>query len=182
MSIIAQLAQYAAPVTRQPYILRVRRNHGLEHATIHILSQQRYYLSGRSNSSGFTLYGEAPTEQVESAVRAALQRMKAGEHSLAIHPNCGTNLVTTSFLATALAFLGFAGRGWRKSWKRFPTMVNLMMAVVFLSTPLGLSLQRHFTTEGDLGELELVSVSRGTLTLPFSQRKITLHRVRTRQD
>ena len=182
MNLIKRLADYAEPVTRQPYILRVRRNHGLEHATIHILNRRNYQLSGRSSDAGFILLGEAPAEQVESAVIEAMGRMKAGEHKLAIHPNCGTNLVTTGFMAAAVAFLGFAGRGLRRSWERFPTMVVAMMAVVFLSAPLGMSLQRHFTTEGDLGDMELVSVKRETKTLPFSDKQVTLHRVVTRQS
>ncbi|MCY3833083.1 MAG: DUF6391 domain-containing protein [Chloroflexi bacterium] len=179
MNPMERLAEFAEPVTRHPYILRVRRNHGLEHATIHILNQRNYKLSGRSSDSGFVLLGEVPTEQVESAVAEALRRLKAGERKLALHPNCGTNLVTAGFLATALAFLGFAGRGLRRSWERFPSMMVAMMAVVLLSTPLGMSLQRHFTTEGDVGELELVSVRRESKTLPLNGQRITLHRVVT---
>jgi len=181
MNPMERLAEYAEPVTRHPYILRVRRNHGLEHATIHILNRRNYKLSGRSSDSGFVLLGEVPTEQVESAVVEALSRMKAGEHKLAVHPNCGTNLVTTGFLATVLAFLGFAGRGIRRSWERFPTMMVAMMAVVLLSMPLGMSLQKHFTTEGDLGDLELVSVTQDRKTLPFNGQQVTLHHVVTRQ-
>ena len=140
MSPMEQLAERAAPLLLHPSILSIRRNHGLEHATIHILNRQRYKLSGRSSGSGFVLLGDVPTEQVEHAVREALQRMKAGEHQLAIHPNCGTNLATAGFLATTVAFLGFAGRGWRKCWERFPTMMILMIAAALLSTPLGMSL------------------------------------------
>ena len=181
MSPIERLAEIAEPVTRHPKILRVRRNHGLEHATIHVLNKRRYQLSGRSSESGFVLLGEVPTAQVESAVTEALGRMKAGEHQLAIHPNCGTNLVTTGLLATAVAYLGFAGVGRRRGWERFPSVMVLVMAVVLFSTPLGLSLQRHFTTEGELGEMALVSVTRETLTVPLNGRQITLHRVVTRQ-
>jgi len=181
MNPLERLAEYAEPVTRYPYILRVRRNHGLEHATIHILNRRNYKFSGRSSGGGFVLLGEAPTEEVESAVVEAMRRMKAGEHKLAVHPHCGTNLVTTGILATAVAFLGFAGRGFRRSWERVPTMVVAMMAVVFLSTPVGMSLQKHFTTEGDLGDLELVSVTRDTKTVPFSDQQVTLHHVVTRQ-
>lgn len=182
MNPMERLAEYAEPVTRHPYILRVRRNHGLEHATIHLLNRQNYQLSGRSSDSGFILLGDVPTEKVESAVHDAIARMKAGERKLAIHPNCGTNLVTTGLLATAVAFLGFAGRGLRRSWERFPTMVVAMMAVVLLSMPLGMNLQRYFTTEGDLGDLELVSVRRETKTMPFSRQQVTLHRIVTAQQ
>ena len=181
MSPMERLAEAAEPVTRHPVILRVRRNHGLEHAAIHILNQRDYKLSGRSSDSGFVLLGEAPTEHVESAVIEAMTRLKAGERKLAIHPNCGTNLVTAGFLATLVAFIGFAGRSLRASWGRFPTMMTAMMAVVFLSTPLGMSLQKHFTTEGDLGDMELVSVTRETMTLPFKERQVTLHRIVTSQ-
>jgi len=181
MNPMERLAELAEPVTRHPTILRVRRNHGLEHATIHILNRHNYKLSGRSSESGFILLGEAPTEQVESAVNEALGRMKAGEHKLALHPNCGTNLVTAGFLATALAFFGFAGRSLRRGWERFPNMMVAMMGVVLISTPLGMSLQKHFTTEGDLGEMELVSVQRESKTLPFKGQQVTLHRVVTRQ-
>ena len=107
MNPMERLAECAEPLTRHPYILRVRRNHGLEHATIHLLNRQNYQLSGRSSDSGFILLGDVPTDKVESAVQEAITRMKAGEHKLAIHPNCGTNLVTTGFLATAVGFSRF---------------------------------------------------------------------------
>ncbi len=175
------LAQQAAPLLTHPVILSVRRNHGLEHATIHILNRRRYKLSGRSSGGGFVLLGDVPTEQVESAVQEALQRLKAGESGLAVHPNCGTNLVATGLLATSLAFIGFAGRGWRSAWQRFPTMMLLMMAVSMFSTPLGMNLQRYFTTEGDIGDMELVSVTRETRQLPLWSQPLTLHRIVTAQ-
>ena len=42
MNPILSLAEYAEPLLTSPYILRTRRNHGLEHATIHILSRGNY--------------------------------------------------------------------------------------------------------------------------------------------
>lgn len=182
MNLILSLAEYAEPLLKSPYILRTRRNHGLEHATIHILSRGNYKLSGRSSDHGFIIYGVVPTEAVENAVKEALQRMGSGESKLAVHPNCGTNLVTAGFAATALAWLGFAGGGWRRGWERFPTMVVAMMAVLLFSQPLGMSLQRHITTEGDLGDLRLLSVERETLTLPIVGQQLTVHRVLTQQS
>ena len=118
MNPLERLAEYAEPLTRHPYILRVRRNHGLEHATIHVLNGRNYRLSGRSGESGFILVGDVPTAQVESAVAEALSRMKAGEHKLAVHPNCGTNLTATILLVTAAAFLG--SLDWQNSQLRPP--------------------------------------------------------------
>jgi hypothetical protein len=90
-----------------PTLLRIRRNHALEHATIHLLSARpvRTLLVGRSDSRGFYLMGEVPTDDVESAVLQALARLRAGEARLAVHPNCGTNLVTGAALAGTASFL-----------------------------------------------------------------------------
>lgn len=181
MTILQQLATWARPILTFPYILRTRRNHGLEHATIHVLSKHRYNLSGRSDDSGFVLLGDVPTDKVETAVNEAIQRMKKGEHRLAIHPNCGTNLVTAGFLATVVAWLGFSGNSRKANYDRFPTVMALMMGVVLFSTPLGMSLQRYFTTEGDPGEMELVSVTRSLTTIPLTGRTVVSHRVNTQQ-
>ena len=182
MNPIRSLAEYAEPVLNSPYILRTRRNHGLEHATIHILSRGNYKLSGRSSDHGFIIFGNVPTDRVENAVNEALQRMQSGERKLAVHPNCGTNLVTAGFTATSAAWLGFAGGGWRRGWERFPTMMVIMMAVLLFSKPLGMSLQRHITTEGDPGDLRLLSVKRETLQAPFTGQQLTIHRVLTQQS
>lgn len=182
MNPILSLAEYAEPLLNSPYILRTRRNHGLEHATIHILSRNNYKLSGRSSDHGFIIFGNVPTERVEDAVREALQRMQSGEHKLAVHPNCGTNLVTAGFTATVVAWLGFAGGGWRRGWERFPTMMVIMMAVLLFSKPLGMSLQRHITTEGDPGDLHLLTVKRETLHVPFTGQQLIIHRVLTQQS
>ena len=84
-----------------PVIDRTRRNHGLEHATITLLSQRQRGLSmvGRSTPNGFYLYGDVSTEALAEAAAAALARMRAGEHHLAVHPNCGTNFVTAGLAA-----------------------------------------------------------------------------------
>jgi hypothetical protein len=60
-------------------------------------------LGGMSTESGFYLYGQVNRNQLEPAVRTALQRITSGEWDLAVHPRCGTNL-SVSLLLTA----GFA--------------------------------------------------------------------------
>ena len=61
-----------------PFIARVRRNHGLEHATIHILAQQnpRLNVVGRTTPGGFYLYGNLTTKQVRAAVEQAISRLQ----------------------------------------------------------------------------------------------------------
>ncbi len=176
---LQELAAMSRPVLEFPYIRRTRRNHGLEHATIHVLSGSRYRLSGRSDDSGFVLLGEVPTDAVEKAAHEALRRMKNGEHNLAVHPNCGTNLLTTGFVASMVGLIGMAGSSRRDSFNRLPTVMLAMMIAILYSQPLGMSIQRHFTTEGNPGDLEIVSITRSKLRIPLGG-DVTVHRVATR--
>jgi hypothetical protein len=180
-TVISQLADMARPVLRLPLILRTRRNHALEHATIHVLSRRVRNLSmaGRSDPNGFVLFGDAPTESIEQAVTDALSRMKRGESQLAVHPNCGTNLVTAGALTTLAAYIGT--RGMKKSMNadRAASTMTLMMLALMVAQPLGMSLQRHFTTEGEPGDLEVMSVERTERKLPFLE-PMTVHIVKTR--
>ena len=65
-------------------ISRIRRNHGLEHATIHVLSQKfkNFSAQGHSNHTGFFLniYGEVPESAVQDAVVEAHQRYLPSAH------------------------------------------------------------------------------------------------------
>jgi hypothetical protein len=176
---LQQLAEASRPVLDFPYVRRTRRNHGLEHATITVLTPRGYRLSGRSDDSGFVLLGEVPTDAVETAAAEALRRMKNGEHQLAVHPNCGTNLVTTGFLATLVAFLGMAGSNRKDAFNRFPYVSTAMMGVVLFGPVLGMNVQKHFTTEGDPGDLEIVDITRRDVTTPWGA-KMVVTRVNTR--
>ncbi len=64
-----------------PVVSRIRRNHGLEHATINILSQRFPYrrLAGYSFPGGFFILGDIPTADLREAVIQALVRMNNGE-------------------------------------------------------------------------------------------------------
>ena len=181
---LEQLAHSAKPVLDLPLVRRTRRNHGLEHATITLLSRRvkGLQMAGRSDESGFTLMGEAPTDQIEASVQEALRRMRAGEHGLAVHPNCGTNLVTTGLLTTLVGALGLSGASRRESFNRLPMVMVLMMGTVLFSQPLGLALQKHFTTDGDPADLEVLSVKRSEMQMPFANGPMTVHRVTTRSS
>ena len=179
---LEQLARYSAPVLSLPVVRRTRRNHGLEHATIHVLSRKRYSLSGRSDETGFVLLGQVATSDVEAAVNEALRRMKDGEHGLAIHPNCGTNLLTTGLLASLVGLIGLGGVNRRASFNRLPTVMLVMMVVILFSPLLGMELQRLFTTDGDPQDLEVLRVQRRQFRLPFMGSPVVLHRVSTRSS
>jgi hypothetical protein len=151
-----------------PVIDRTRRNHGLEHATITLLSQKQRGLSlaGRSTPRGFYLYGEVSTDSVHEAVHDALRRMKNGERHLAVHPNCGTNFVVAGLAAALAAFLGFVGaRDWKARAERLPLVASLATLALIFAQPVGLTLQRDVTTSGDMREMEVVSITRWMMGL-----------------
>jgi hypothetical protein len=162
----------------QPTLLHTRRNHALEHATIHLLSARprRTMLAGHSDSRGFYLLGEVPTEEVEAAVYGALKRLQVGEGRLAIHPNCGTNLITSAVLAGSASFL-VAGMTRRRRWTdwldQLPMALLAAFAGLMLAQPLGALLQQRITTEAQLGDLQVKSVR------SVRWRGPTLHRIVT---
>ncbi|MBL8163783.1 MAG: hypothetical protein JNJ61_17485 [Anaerolineae bacterium] len=177
---LEQLAAWARPLLQFPYILRTRRNHGLEHATIHLLSGKNYRLSGRSDDTGFVVLGEVPTDALERAAADALRRMRNGEHGLAVHPNCGTNLVTTASIVSLIGLVGLGGSNRREGFNRLPAVMSAMMVAILYSPLLGMALQKHFTTEGDPGDLEILKVTRREVRLPWSSEPLVVHRVATR--
>ena len=125
---------------------RIRQHHAIEHATLHMLTErypQRHF-AGYSDPLGFTVYGEVDSYALRRAVGDALLRLQAGETHLAIHPNCGTTLASTTLVATVAALL--SGVGQRGLWARFSSMMMWMGGALILSKPLGLRLQRYTTS------------------------------------
>ncbi|MBI3740233.1 MAG: hypothetical protein HY257_00560, partial [Chloroflexi bacterium] len=75
-------------ILETPPISIVRRNHGIEHATVHILTARHPNLSliGRADAQGFFIYGAVKTEELKTAAREAIARLQNGEANLAVHP------------------------------------------------------------------------------------------------
>jgi Domain of unknown function (DUF6391) len=166
-----------AAVLDMPYLSRIRRNHGLEHASLHLLSQHYpgQAFSGHSDAGGFWIVGDVSREGVNVVVQEALMRMKAGEKTLAVHPNCGTNFVTSGLLAGLAGFVAFTGGGHRlrDRLERLPLAATLSILALILARPLGLLLQREVTTSGNPGKLQIV-------TITSSRRgRWMMHRIRT---
>lgn len=156
---------------------RVRRNHALEHATIHVLSwlNRDVRVVGHSTPSGFVLYGNLPTETVLRAVQEALARLKAGQRELAVHPTCGTNYVASGVLAGLGAFLVLTPRRQSASeWLgRLPLVLLVSTFGFIVGQRLGMSLQAGLTTDAQVGDLRAVSVVRE------ERGPLVLHRVYT---
>ena len=159
-----------------PIISRIRRNHGLEHASVTLLSSQRpaLALSGISFPSGFYILGDIDTETLRAAVFMALKRMQNGEKGLAVHPNCGTNYVTSGILAGTLAWLAMLGvKDRREKVERLPLVISLVTLAFIYSRPLGPLIQERITTSGEPAGLHVVDV------YPIKLGFFTLHRVVT---
>jgi hypothetical protein len=143
-------------------ILRIRRNHGLEHACLAILAQRnpRRPLAGYSDWNGFWLVGEVTREEVAYAAAEALRRVGGGERGLVVHPYCGTNYVAAGVLAGSAALLAFAGAGrrLRDLLPRLPMAAALATLATILAQPMGFALQRHATTAADLERLAIKSI------------------------
>ena len=160
-----------------PLILETRRNHALEHATIHILSAKYpdRHLAGHSNPTGFFILGNVTTEDLKSAITEALTRLRAGESGLAIHAGCGTNFATSALLAGSLAWFPLSGvKSMRRRFWLLPFAVAFGVLGYLLSQPLGPWLQAKITTEADPGNLQIESVA------PIRKRGVAVHRVITR--
>lgn len=143
-----------------PLILETRRNHALEHATLHMLARTHPGpLAGHSNPTGYFILGDVTTDALRVAANEAWTRLNAGESGLAIHPGCGTNLATSALLAGTFAWLPLKGR---KSTLGRLAILPLALAFaalgVSLARPLGPKLQEHITTEADLGNLQIVDI------------------------
>ena len=160
-------------ILETPLVGETRRNHALEHATIHILSTRfpGRPMAGHSNPTGFFLLGDFPTDEVREAVSEALARLQNGEYQLAIHEGCGTNYVVIGGLAALFAFIGMSGtKNNRQRLERMPLVTLLSIAAFILGQSLGPALQKSITTQPDPGDMVLLDV------YPFAK---NVHRVVT---
>jgi hypothetical protein len=159
----------------------IRRNHGLEHATINIMSQKYpdRSFAGHSDAKGFWIIGDISTDELSEIVQEALARMNAGEHKLAIHANCGTNAVTTGVLAGSLAWLATFpnANSFKKKLDRWPWIILLVTGAVIIAQPLGPKVQERITTSGDPAGLHVVQITRYEREL---ENRPSVHRIQTK--
>ena len=158
---------------------RVRNNHALEHATLHVLQEKGIAgrFGGISDAGGFWIYGETETETLLLAAQEALKRLADGESALAVHPNCGTNLAVGSLAAGALAWIGMRGTRGNAGRRLARLPIAVLMGIIGyqMAKPLGPKIQEQVTTNADVSGMELVQVLRHDVGSG-----ITVHRVSTR--
>ncbi|MDP2846790.1 MAG: DUF6391 domain-containing protein [Humidesulfovibrio sp.] len=158
----------------------IRRNHGLEHATINLLSKKfpGSTFAGYSDHKGFWIVGDVSTDALLEIAQQALTRMKGGERKLAIHDNCGSNYVVAGLLAGSLAWLATLGssNSFKKKLDRWPMLVLLVTGALIVAQPLGPKVQEHVTTSGEPGDLAVKQIVRYERDLPG---RPALHRILT---
>ena len=159
------------------YISRTRRNHGLEHATLNLLSKSHpgQAFAGHSDGSGFWIVGEISSQDLAQAIGSALSKLQAGQTDLAIHKNCGTNLLVSGFAAGLAGAAGLIGVGSRLRDKieRIPLITLFSVAALIAARPLGPRLQRGITVNPDPGDLLVKDITRHSL------HSLPAHRIRT---
>lgn len=148
---------------------RIRQHHALEHATITLLSRRLpgVQLVARSDFQGFIVVGNVDTATLAATTDEALARLHAGEERLAVHPNCGTNLVTAGVLSGVAAFVATSGRS-RSLADRLPSAVLAATFALLAAAPAGRWAQVNLTTTphlegarlGDVRKLEGGPVTR----------------------
>ncbi len=172
--------QVAPPITVLDSGLagRLRRNHGVEHATLHVLGG-RYPgrpMAGYSDPGGFWIVGDLEIEDIASAVKEALSRLGNGEEILAVHPNCGTNLAVSAALAGSAAALSMLGVGPRRRDRlvRLPLAALLVGLALWIARPLGLLIQARLTTSGHPRDLSPTAI------YLHQQGRLKVYRIATR--
>lgn len=135
---------------------RVRQNHALEHATIHLIEDRfgSANIEGMAFENGFTLKVSLDPQIVLNAARSALKRVQNGESDLVVHPRCGTTIVVVNVLSSVLFLIllfisGNLG------------LINVLLALVianFIGPFTSRIVQTGITTLKDLSDLEVTGV------------------------
>lgn len=138
----------------------VRRNHGLEHATVTILLARRgpTRLAGRATTDGFYIIGEVDEALLDQSAHDALARMKRGEAALAVSPLCGTNIAVTGALTAALVMFSLSRTADRPLRERYGNAFTVAMLGTVAAQPLGRLVQKYITTRGDVDRVEIVGI------------------------
>ena len=140
-----------------PLVNAVRKNHGLEHATVSLLLERGTAapLGGYSIPGGFVIWAKASPDTVASAAHDALQLLHEGHSDLAVSAYCGTNVVVSALLGGMTAYL--AGRGGGLIPIVRGAVLGLLVAKT-LGPPIGKFIQRTVTVSAEPAGLSIKSI------------------------
>jgi hypothetical protein len=107
-------------------------------------------MGGFAEADGFHIQGVARPELVLAAAREGLERLQAGEWRLALHPRCGTNIVSGQLIAALTFVLLLVVMPQINFFSLLLAMFVAIIAARSLAQPVGLFFQRHLTTSTDV--------------------------------
>ena len=147
---------------------RLRQHHGIEHATVTLLSRRLpgTFVAARSDLQGFVVFGNVDAPTLRAAAEEALGRLQQGERQLAVHPHCGTNLAVAGLLSGSAAWLLSSGRK-RPWWDRLPGAILGATLALLIAPPVGRWAQENLTTSPEVAGLrvgDVVKLERGPVT------------------
>ena len=160
-----ELVEKKIQVAQAGVIAHIRKNHAMEHATIHLLAEALpgVTFSGYSFIKGYWILGNTELQEVQKAAEMAYARLKNGEKKLAIHPNCGTNIAMIGLCTAAAAMVTTLGEDEDdSSLSRFSAYVTAGMLGALAGKPLGPKVQKNITTDADVKDLSIVSINRSS--------------------
>ena len=129
-------------------------------------------LVARSDLEGFMLYGEVDTGTLQAAAEEALARLQHGQSRLAVHPNCGTNLVAAGVMSGLAALAASSGQR-RALWERASSATLAATLALIAAMPLGRWLQAHVTTSGEVHGLRIAAVTK-VADSPVKRHRVTI--------
>lgn len=134
---------------------RVKRVHGLQHATCNILSSRGYSCSpGEVDRRGFSVEGlDNPAVAMEAAVEA-LELLRSGRGDLVVYHRCGATMLGVNLLLSSLFIVLMALAGY---FGILSVAVALIMAHL-LGPVVSPSVQRWLTTDWNVGSLSISGV------------------------
>ena len=141
---------------------RIRRNHAIEHATLHMLARStaRVRLLGQSDAGGITFYGDADDAQLRQALDQGLRALQAGAAELAVHPRCGSGVTVTGLLALVPAWVLLTELERRRPSLRVPLALLGLVSAAVLAPPLALTAQACVFTEAEVASARILSLTR----------------------
>ncbi len=111
--------------------------------------------SAISFAAGFFVFCDVPTEAILPAAQEALNLLRTTQPELAVHERCGTNLAVAGMLT------GLSAMAVSKLSRPYSTANNVILAstaALVLARPLGLSVQRHVTTQTPNASMRILGV------------------------
>ncbi len=138
----------------------VRRNHGLEHATVAVLfgrhGPQR--LAGRASGNGFFIIGKVDPAVLRSCADEALARLQRGESGLVVSPMCGTNLAVSGTLCSLFTIASWLRSRGARPHHRLNDAVTASIVGAVVAQPVGRLVQEHITTMADHADVEITEI------------------------